>query len=178
MSSALSTRLKLLMSLSMLLSLTACVDRNMSDLKSYVSEVKSRKAGHIEPLPEVKQIETFTYLAEDRRDPFDSLEDEEEVASQAIDDGIKPDFDRRKEELENFSLDSLRMVGTLDQKEIIWALMRTKERTIHRVKAGNFMGKNHGQITRITDSNVELTEIVPEIGGGYRERQASVALAE
>jgi type IV pilus assembly protein PilP len=70
------------------------------------------------------------------------------------------------------------MVGTLEQAEVMWALIRAKDKTIYRVKAGNYMGKNHGQITQITESKIELTEIVPDGRGGYRERQATLALKE
>ncbi len=89
-----------------------------------------------------------------------------------------PDFNRRKEELEGFSLDALRMVGTLEQLETTWALIQTQDKTIYRVKAGNYVGRNHGQITRISESGIDLTEIIADGQGGYRERQASLALAE
>ena len=70
------------------------------------------------------------------------------------------------------------MVGTLKRDETTWALVRTKDKTIYRVKAGNYMGQNHGQITRIDENDIELTEIIPNGQGGYRERQASLALKE
>lgn len=158
--------------------LSGCLRSDMDDLTSYVAEVKSRKQSDIEPLPEIKQIETFTYMAGDRRSPFipENQDEESEVAKQ--DNGLMPDLNRRKEELESFELDSLRMVGTLEQLESTWALVRTQESTIYRVKSGNYLGKNHGQITQITENEIELTEIVPDGQGGYLERQASLALSE
>ena len=69
-------------------------------------------------------------------------------------------------------------VGILEQAGVTWGLVETKEGTIHRVKAGNYMGQNHGKITHITEDKIELTEIVPNGTGGYSERQASLALAE
>ncbi len=158
--------------------LGGCAEKNMGDLKQFVAEVKSRKAGHIEPLPEIKQIETFTYVSEGRRDPFASAVEERDAESVNVANGLSPDFDRRKEELESYALDSLRMVGLLEQEGTAWALVRNQERTIFRVKNGNYMGMNHGQITRITENQVELTEIVADSQGGYRERQASLVLAE
>lgn len=156
---------------------SACADRSMHDLKSYVDEVKSRKAGHIEPLPEIKPIETFAYISDGRRSPFESQVQADETAGQTPGNGLSPDFNRRKEELESYPLDSLRMVGLLEQLGITWALIQTQEKTIHRVKAGNYLGTNHGQITQVSDTQVELTEIIPDGQGGYRERQASLALA-
>lgn len=158
------------------LMLSACADRSMHDLKSYVDEVKSRKAGHIEPLPEIKPIETFTYISDGRRSPFESQGQGEEAAGQVATNGLQPDFNRPKEELESYPLDSLRMVGLLEQMGVTWALIQTQEKTIHRVKAGNYLGSNYGQITQITENQVDLTEIIPDGQGGYRERQASLAL--
>jgi type IV pilus assembly protein PilP len=155
-----------------------CLNNDMTDLTNYVKEVKSRKQGDIEPLPEIKQIETFTYAAAGRRSPFvpEERQDEPTVANEG--NGLMPDPNRRKEELEGYELDSLRMVGTLEQLAETWALVRTQENTIYRVKSGNYLGKNHGQITQIAESKIELTEIIPDGQGGYRERQASLALSE
>ncbi|TVT59692.1 MAG: pilus assembly protein PilP [Sedimenticola thiotaurini] len=157
--------------------LTGCADRGMHDLKGYVDEVKSRKAGHIEPLPEIKPIETFAYISDGRRSPFVAQDQNEESGGQAEGVGLSPDFNRRKEELESYPLDSLRMVGLLEQLGVTWALVQTQERTIHRVRTGNYLGTNHGQITQISETQIELTEIIPDGQGGYRERQASLALA-
>jgi type IV pilus assembly protein PilP len=158
--------------------LTGCISQDMSDLKGYVKEVKARKPGEIEPLPEIRQIETFAYKADNRRNPFEPTDQESPEESAPDVNGLAPDPNRRKEELEGYSLDALRMVGTLKKEETIWALVRTKDKTIYRVKAGNYMGRNHGQITRIDESDIELTEIIPNGQGGYRERQASLALKE
>ncbi|WP_245831898.1 pilus assembly protein PilP [Solemya velesiana gill symbiont] len=148
----------------------------MSDLKKYVQEVKSRKAGHIEPLPEIKQVETYAFVGAGR-DPFFLVEEEAQEGEIATG-GVSPDTIRRKEELENYELDALRMVGILEQDEGRWALIQTREKTIYRVQVGNYMGKHHGQITRITETAADLTEIIPDGQGGYRERQASLALTE
>ncbi|MCP5409257.1 MAG: pilus assembly protein PilP [Chromatiaceae bacterium] len=155
-----------------------CVTRDMNDLERYVAEVKSRKQGEIEPLPEIKQIETFAYKEDNRRNPFQPTEQERTEEQNLQQNGLAPDPNRRKEELEAYSLDSLRMVGTLKRDETTWALVRTKDKTIYRVKAGNYMGHNHGQITHIGENDIELTEIIPNGQGGYRERQASLALKE
>ena len=155
--------------------LSGCGDSGISDLEQFVQEVKARKPAPIKPLPEIKQIETFTYVPGDRRSPF-QRELPEEMAGAGS--GVTPDKARRKEELEEFPLDSLRMVGTLNLNGTIWGLIRNKEGTIYRVKVGNYMGQNNGQITRISEDQIELTEIIPDHKGGYRERQATVALSE
>jgi type IV pilus assembly protein PilP len=98
--------------------------------------------------------------------------------AQASGNGIKPDFDRPTEPLEEYPLDSIRMVGTLEQQDNTWALILDTDDTIHRVQTGNYMGQNHGKITRITEFEVELTEIIPDGLGGWVERPAAVAISE
>jgi type IV pilus assembly protein PilP len=158
--------------------LAGCAREDHSDLYQYAERVKAREPGPIEPLPEIMQIETFVYEADDRRTPFKlGNRSIEEDLTQGTD-GIAPDPLRRKEELEQFPLDSIRMVGTLEQEEAMWALVMDRESTLYRVQAGNYLGQNHGQITRIAEERIELTEIVPDGMNGWQERQASVALSE
>lgn len=169
--------LRLGMITALVLSLTGCEGDNLRDLRAYVEEVKARRAGPIQPLPEIKQIETFAYVAGDRRNPF-SAEQAEEADMSTSTSGIQPDLVRHKEEMEAFPLDSIRMVGTLAQSDLSWGLVQSKDGTIHRVRPGNYMGQNHGQISRVLEDRIELTEIVPDGRGGYVERQASLALNE
>lgn len=167
----------LLMGLSVALS--GCMSNDMNDLRAFVEQVKARPAPEIEPLPEIKHVETYIYEARGRRDPFSPGmgmgEQEDEAISSTS--GLRPDPNRRKEELEQFPLDTLRMVGILEQEKEIWALIKSRDGVIHRVQPGNFIGQNHGQITQIAEEKIDLTEIVPDGRGGYQERQASIGLA-
>jgi type IV pilus assembly protein PilP len=160
--------------------LLACSSDPTADLEEYVQKVKSQQTSKIDPLPEFKPYESFTYQAADLRDPFTepTYSHPQAVASLTSNNGIKPDFDRPSEPLEEFPLDSLRMVGTLEQNEHNWALINDTDGTIHRVEPGNYAGQNHGKITRVTEFEVELTEIVPDGIGGWMERQASIAISE
>jgi len=155
--------------------LAGCVNRDMSDLQGFVEEVKSRPAAGIEPIPEIKQVTGFVYTAKSRRDPFTRQEDDAVATEAVLENGIRPDPNRRKEELEVYSLDSLRMVGTLEQDEQTWGLLKTSDGTIHRVAPGNYIGLNDGRITRISEEKIELIELVPT-GSGFLEKEAAVAL--
>ena len=161
----------------MALVLAGC-SRGMADLEQYVSEVRSRSEAPIEPIPEIKQPELYAYQSRvgGLRDPFTPAVEEEEPAARN-DSGIRPDKLRRREELEVFSLDTLRMVGTLERDQR-WALVKNKQGVIYRVKPGNYMGKNHGRITAIYDDRIELVEIVPDRAGGYIERPAQLSIGE
>jgi type IV pilus assembly protein PilP len=162
------------------LTLTACA-RDIHDLEAYVADVKLRKPPGIEPLPEIKPYEKFEYEAQDLRNPFDPSVIAQQPASaggQAADSGVLPDPNRTPEFLESFPLDTLRMVGTLEQSGQLWALIKTPDATVQRVAQGNYIGQNNGKITLISDASITLMEIVPDGFGGWREREGLVALSE
>lgn len=150
----------------------------MADLKGYIAEVKSRHKGVVEPLPEVKTVEPFVFNAEDLRDPFIPDEKSQEPEDEKVESGIRPDTARPKEELESYELDSLRMVGTVIQQGGLWGLVRANDGTIHRVRVGNYMGKNYGKIINIKENMIELVEIFSDSPGAWHERKASLDLAE
>jgi len=160
--------------------LGGCADDNYTDLQAYVAEVKARQKGTVEPLPEVKTVEPFVLTTEDLRDPFltDIKEEEPEEETSKLDSGIRPDSTRPREELEAYELDSLRMMGTVIQLGQTWGLVRAKDGTIHRVKVGNYMGKNYGKVINIKENQIELIEIISESPGTWRERKAALDLSE
>jgi type IV pilus assembly protein PilP len=155
-------------------SLAGC-SRSMSDLDQYIAEVNARPGGPIEPLPEIKTYEVVAYERGDARSPFVP---DLPAAGRAADDGVRPDADRKREFLEGFPLDTLRMVGTLYQDGQLFGLVQTSDRLIHRVVVGNYLGQNDGRIISITDSSIQLVEIIPDGLGGYTERAASIGLGE
>lgn len=160
------------------LGLASCGEGEMGDLEKYVAEVKARPKSPIEPLPEIRTVEPFIFNPENLRNPFIATEKAQEVEENKVENGIRPDTARAKEELESYELDTLRMVGTVNQGQLLWGLVRAADGTIHRVKAGNHMGRNFGEIIRIQEDQIELLEIVPDSPGAWRERKASLDLAE
>ena len=156
--------------------LAAC-GADMDDLDSYINEVKARPGGRIEPLPEIAPYEVFNYLAdvEGIRSPF--VPDTPQAAG-TTGGGMRPDPDRPSEFLEGFPLDTLRMVGTLDINETVYGLVQTSDGLIHRVIPGNYIGKNDGRITDITESEINLVEIISDGIGGYIERDAAIGLSD
>ena len=161
--------------------LGGCGNDDFSDLNQYLSRVKSEPKGAIKPLPEIKIVESFMFNPEGMRDPFKPLvvpEQQNKAAEQSTEGGIKPDTNRRKEDLEAFPLEILKMVGTIVMKSNLWGLVKADDGTVHRVKVGNYMGKNYGKIIHISTDKIELVEIVPDKPGTWREQQASLALTE
>ncbi len=163
-----------------LLTIAGCVNDDVSDLSNYISKVKARPKGKIAPLPEIKIVEPFIFKPAGLRDPFRPVErlDDPEDVDVSSGTGIRPDTSRRKEELELYSLDTLRMVGTLSMNSGLWGLVKASDGTIHRVKVGNHMGRNYGKIIRIEQDKIELMEIVPDQQGTWKEQQAALALTE
>ena len=167
--------------MTILISLTGCGNDDNADLKQYISEVKAIPKGTIKPIPDIKEIEPYLFNPKGLRDPFKPLlqvEQSDDGNTSSPGNGIKPDFNRRKEELEAFPLEVLKMVGTVAMKKNLWALIKADDGTIHRVQAGNYLGKNHGRILHINADKIELMEIVLDKPGKWREQQTSLALTE
>lgn len=154
--------------------------RGIKDLQQYVDEVKARESYAVEPLPEVKPYKSFVYKADAMRNPFDPAELTAKVAkhTQPTNPQLSPDPNRVPEFLEAFPLDTLRMVGSLSQGNTLWALVQTPDSTIQRVTYGNYMGQNYGKIVGVSETDIHLTEIIPDGFGGWRERAGSIALSE
>ncbi|MEM6708902.1 MAG: pilus assembly protein PilP [Pseudomonadota bacterium] len=158
--------------------LAGCGPSNdFSDLEQWMAEVSARPARRIEPLPPFEQIAPFAYQASALRSPF-----EPPVVVRKVErrDGpqVRPDSNRVKQFLEQFSIGQLAMVGTLEQGPTRYALVRDAEGGVHRVQRGDYMGSDHGQVQRVDEAGIELIEIVPDGVGGWVERARTVALAE
>jgi len=157
-------------------SLSACGGAN-DDLRAYIDEVKARPGGRIDALPPVEPAPTFAYEAGTRRSPFtpDAPQRRRGNDPNAVE---GPDRDRPREFLEQFPLDTLRMVGTLADRRASFGLVQPTDGLVHRVAVGNHMGQNYGRITSISDSEIQLVEIISDGLGGYLERPAAIGLAD
>jgi type IV pilus assembly protein PilP len=160
----------------LLASLSAC-GSDQRELQTYIDDVKARPGKGIEPLPEVRPTPKFVYEAGDRRSPFvpDTAEQRVRTNPNAVD---GPDPNRTREPLEQEPLDSLKMVGTLSNASGTYGLVRDSEGLVHHVTIGNYMGQNDGRITGITDSEIDLVEIVHDRLGGWIQRPASIGLSD
>ncbi len=172
----------------LLLTATAvgCVNRDKSDLENYVGEVLKRPGGQIEPLPPIRPYQRYLYQSAEAnlRDPFQTFANQtpdKEVAAGHNNDAEQQRYAdevaaHNREELEGFELDSLRMVGTLQNDDELWAIIQDNAGAVHRVQIGNYLGRNYGKILNIQEESVELREVVRDSDGRWEERQASLAL--
>jgi type IV pilus assembly protein PilP len=179
--------LKVVICLSVITTLTACVSKDISDIENKVAEIMARPGGRIEPLPEIKPYEAYAYQSgqANARNPFKLFYviEKPELEAGTVDDGLTEEMEREirnrnREELEQFELDSLRMVGTLDNEDNNWAIVLDPDGVIHRVSVGNYLGVNIGKVINIYEDRIELREIVQDSNGRWEEREAALALIE
>ena len=154
--------------------LASCASDN-TDLHEYIEQTRSKHLGSVQPLPQFKPYQNFIYSASDLRDPFEpAFQVEEEDTAE----GLRPDTQRPKEPLENFPMDTLRMVGILEQNSQTWGLIKDPQNVVHRVQVGNYAGQNEGQIVSVSEEKIELIEIIPDGLGGYIERNATLGIGD
>ena len=155
-----------------LLALVACSSRE-SDLRRFIEQTQQEQATGVVALPDVKPYEAFAYSAQAMRSPFQPGVPVTVGAA-----SVRPDNHRNREFLEQFSLDTLRMVGTLKIGNINYGLVMAKDGLVHRVTLGNYLGQNEGRVSEITATKISVIEIVPDGLGGFMERPAAIAVNE
>ena len=168
-------RLSLLVLVAVLLS--GCGGAEYQDLRDFVKNSGADMRGKIDPPPEVKQYEFFAYNNDTNLpNPFKPRKQDMRSGGGA---GLnQPDLNRPKEALEEFPLESLKMVGYLYQNKVGWAVIRATDNKLYRVKAGNYIGLNYGLITEVTETLVTIKESVQDSSGDWTERDSSLQLME
>ena len=152
--------------------LSGCAS-DTKEIEEWVAEVKARPAPPLDPLPVMKQFESFEYSAEGLRDPFAVPTPDRDSGS-----GLRPDPNRRKEVLEAFPVDGLNMVGTIGTGGNLVGLVLAPDKVTYRVRPGNYLGQSDGRITAVYEDRIEMVEKVPDGAGGWQERQAKIALED
>jgi type IV pilus assembly protein PilP len=157
------------------LALASCGSEKYSDLRSFVKQQDSLPKGQIPPLPEVKPYEPMEYNAYDLTDPFKPRKIEPPKSAQVG--GVQPDPNRRREPLEAYPLEALKMVGVLKQKGF-FAIIKTPDNSLIRVQPGNYLGQNFGRIVAVSDTSIKLKEIVQDSNGNWEEKEQTLLLQE
>lgn len=147
--------------------------RGQSDLETWVAKAKAEPAPPLQPLPVMKQFESFEYAAQNMRDPFSPPVPDRNEGS-----GPRPDPDRRKEVMEAFPLDSMNMAGTIGAGKGLIGLVTAPDKVTYRIRPGNYLGQNDGRVTAVYEDHIEIVELVPDGAGGWLERPAKIALED
>lgn len=161
--------------------IAGCAPSNENELRQWMAEVRQQVRPVSQPVPEPKEFTPYSYENRSLVDPFDAQKVVMAVARQqqvrATTGSIRPDLERRRETLEGFPLDQIKMVGTMRQKAVNVALLETGGAT-HMVRVGNYVGQNFGLVTRISETDVQIKEIVQDAAGEWVERPAKLELQE
>lgn len=158
--------------------LSGCSSEGFDDLAAWMAQVKAAPSGRVEPIPTFSPYKPFDYSATTLRAPFDLpvlVKPEELEASTVVE---APSTTRPKELLEQFNIETLRMVGTLEKDGQLWALLDDGQDNIHYVKNGNYVGKNFGKIVATTVSYIQVVEVISNGGNGWVERPRVLELKE
>ncbi len=170
-----STRALIAMVALVAAALGGCGTSGTADLAGWVKAERARVKPRIDPLPEIKTRESFVYTASNLADPFAPFNLKPQTAAAS---GPRPDTNRRREPLEEYPLDALKMVGTLSRANQSWAVVMAPDGAVFRAKVGDHMGQNFGRIKKITESKIDLVELIQNPIGEWIEREASLAIVE
>jgi type IV pilus assembly protein PilP len=157
--------------------LAACSAPDNSSLYSKLAEIKARPPAKIPSLPIFQAYETYHYEARKESDPFRVFDGAFDATESLVSIGSPLDG-RNLEALENFPLDTLRYVGQLFSGGKEWAIVTSPDSIVHRVKTGDHLGKNYGEITQILEDKIMIEEIIPDELGGWIKREAALSLME
>lgn len=158
------------------LCLQACTDDGLDDLRQFTKNAHADRKPRVDPIPEVKTHELFAYASEEGVDPFGMFNLRPRGTKTAQSGG--PNLHRRKEPLEEYPLDALKMVGTLMKKSQAWVIIQAPDGTVHRAQVGNHLGHNFGKVLRISEEKVELIETIQDPLGDWIKRDASISIQE
>ena len=162
--------------------LVAC-DFGKEDTDQIVEDIKKNTPSNIEALPKLKEYIPGKYTASNLNDPFDSFNNFN-ISKPNINLPVtkiqtkRPDYDRSREYLENYALDTLTMVGVLKNKDAIWGLIVDRSGILHKVKQGNYLGQNSGKIKTINEEDIEVEETISDEQGGWINRDTNIKLKD
>jgi type IV pilus assembly protein PilP len=154
--------------------LAGCGGESHQDLRAWMADQGKGARGRVDPLPQIKPYEPFVYNAFDLPDPFKPRKIEPTKGGSKL----APDLTRRREPLEAYPLESLNMVGTLAKGKLTYALVRTPDRDVYQVSAGNYLGQNFGVILGVTENEIRMKELVQDGGGDWTERTGTLQLIQ
>jgi type IV pilus assembly protein PilP len=172
-----SRGIRLLVPLALGLAMVGCGSDQFQDLKQFVNDADSvaGNRSQIDPLPKVDPYQPFIYNQAELEDPFRPRKIEPTKSAKGQ---LQPDLNRRREPLEAFPLDNLKMVGTLQQGPLLFALVRTPDNNLFRVRQNNYIGQNFGLIQEINETGMKLKELVQDGAGEWTERVTSLFLQD
>jgi type IV pilus assembly protein PilP len=153
--------------------LSAC-NEDISDLKHFVEDIQIHSSGSVDAIPEPQPYQPFTY-PKHNKDPFDGSALQPKIMAKPVQ-GVQINPNHKLQFLENFSIESIKLVGIIQHPNTLWGLIRSRDGIVHRVKVGDYVGTNHGKITVITAKKIQVVELIPNETGAYSPRNNFIHL--
>lgn len=166
--------IRLWFTLLILATLGGCAPK-LDDLETYAEDVHARSVVNIEPYPEFETQPAYEYTASTLRSPFVRPKNKQappKIPSQL--DCLQPNPNRMREKLESYGLDALEMSGSFIVNNKTWALITSNDGTLHRVSTGNYVGLFHGEITRVTNTTIYITQLLPDGTGCWQTKETTM----
>ena len=158
--------------------LAGCGDSDEQEVRQWMKQIDAESHVAVPPLAPPKTFIPVVYASNGAVDPFNPNKLLVGLAKAANrGGGVRPDMERRKELLESYPLDTVKMVGTLQKGGVIYALLQI-DRAVHQVRAGQHVGQNVSLITGVSDNAVNIKEIVQDAAGDWVERMSKLELQE
>jgi type IV pilus assembly protein PilP len=154
----------------------------LDDLRQWVVTERQNAVPRVTPISEPKPYSPLAYSEGAAADPYGSQRltmalRRDSVGSSSSTALIAPELNRRKEPLEAYPLDAMTMVGSLDRGGRRVALVKV-DNLLHQVRTGNYLGQNYGLVTKVSEQDVTLREIVQDAAGEWIERVTTLQLQE
>jgi type IV pilus assembly protein PilP len=159
--------------------LAGCGDSDVKEVKDWMAQVRRDTHPLVKPLPAPKDFIPYAYSARELVDPFSpqKLQAGLDKGALATHNPLAPDVQRPKELLENFPLDTMRMVGALQKGGVNYGLLQI-DKAVYQVRVGQHVGENFGLVTKVTDTEVDIREVVQDAGGEWVERMSKLELQD
>lgn len=168
---------KLFGTLSLVALLSGC-GANIDDLIAYTEQVKANTQVSIEEYPEFTPLPSVSYSSASLRSPFIRSKNEQIVeAPVERPNCMQPDLNRRKQTLESFGLDGLQMAGVFTNKGRKYALVKANDGSLHKVTSGSYIGLFHGRVSTIKNTEILITEMLPDGAGCWKSKQATLTMS-
>ena len=160
-------------------SVLAACGGEQEELTQWMEQQKREAKPNVQPLSPPKKFNPQAYVAAIGVEPFSTQKLTVALKQEARQPNslLSAEINRRKEPLESYPLDSMSMVGSVMRGNKPYALLRV-DNLLYQVKLGDYLGQNYGKITKITETDVSLREIVQDAAGEWIERNSALQLQE
>ncbi|WP_377160101.1 pilus assembly protein PilP [Roseateles sp. UC29_93] len=158
--------------------LTGCTS-STDELQQWMEEQRQQTRPTVKPLTPPKTFQPQPYEAQAMVDPFSTQKLTVALRREATQPSslLAAEMKRRREPLEAFPLDSMTMVGSVSRDGRPYALLRV-DNLLYQARVGDYMGQNFGRITKISETEITLREVVQDAAGEWIERTSTLQLQE